>query len=523
MGHVYRKIVTRPVPAGAIVTRSRDGTATAKWTPRGSRRPVVAEVITLDDGRQVIRQESGFYFARYRDADGLIRDGSTKCKDKAAAEQALADLERRAERVRSGVMTRRESDAADRMRQSLDKHIDDYIQRLPGKRGGSATATHGEDVKRCLKRLAADCGWNCPADLRREDLERWMSDQARADRSARSINSHRAAVVAFANWLADPLIGRLPANPFGTGRTAIRKADEESDPRRHRRAMTTDELTRLIEAARKAPRRPQERRGEGDAGLSGLAPERLSGEHRADLYAFLAGTGLRVGEVRKLTVADVCLDAAVAHVRVPAAVAKSRKEQTVPLRADLVEMLRRHVAGKASGEPVFEVPACLIKRFNADCKRAGIAKRDADGRTVDVHSLRTTFGTMLSRAGVPPRVAMELMRHSRIELTMKTYTDPRLFDLAGAVESLPSVAPAAVSVAPAAAPTERPSIVGGTFPAAAAPITPSPVSDSGAASVAPSVAPPDGVLVPFEASHGTNADPALSSQVLAAKRKRLVL
>jgi len=37
------------------------------------------------------------------------------------------------------------------------------------------------------------------------------------------------------------------------------------------------------------------------------------------------------------------------------------------------------------------------------------------------------------------------MRHSDIRLTMQVHTDPKLFDLQGAVASLPSVAP---SVAP---------------------------------------------------------------------------
>src|SRR5690606_28599662 len=133
---------------------------------------------------------------------------------------------------------------------------------------------------------------------------------------------------------------------------------------------------------------------------------------------------------------------------------------------------RRYVEGKAPGDPVFEVPACLIKRFDADCKRAGIPKRDAAGFTVDVDSLRHTFGTMLPRAGVPPRVAMELMRHSRI--MMRTYTDPRLFDLADAVESLPSVA-----------------------------------------------APRD-LRGHSEAFHGTQADPSDRTQVLSDERKRLV-
>jgi hypothetical protein len=86
-----------------------------------------------------------------------------------------------------------------------------------------------------------------------------------------------------------------------------------------------------------------------------------------------------------------------------------------------------------------EVPKALIRRFDADCHRAGIPKRDTEGRTVDVHSLRTTFGTYLALSGVTPRVAMELMRHSQIGLTMRVYTDPRLLPLAAAIETTSSV------------------------------------------------------------------------------------
>ncbi|MBC7819691.1 MAG: hypothetical protein IAG10_22645 [Planctomycetaceae bacterium] len=53
--------------------------------------------------------------------------------------------------------------------------------------------------------------------------------------------------------------------------------------------------------------------------------------------------------------------------------------------------------------------------------------------------LRHTFDTMLSMAGVAPRVAQAAMRHSSIDLTMSVYTDPRLLDLQGAIESLPGM------------------------------------------------------------------------------------
>ncbi len=38
-----------------------------------------------------------------------------------------------------------------------------------------------------------------------------------------------------------------------------------------------------------------------------------------------------------------------------------------------------------------------------------------------------------------PRVVMKLLRHTDMRLTMKVYTDPSLFDLAGAVELMPAI------------------------------------------------------------------------------------
>ena len=45
---------------------------------------------------------------------------------------------------------------------------------------------------------------------------------------------------------------------------------------------------------------------------------------------------------------------------------------------------------------------------------------------------------MLSQNGVTPRTAQAAMRHSKIDLTMNVYTDPRLLDVAGAMNALPS-------------------------------------------------------------------------------------
>ena len=126
-------------------------------------------------------------------------------------------------------------------------------------------------------------------------------------------------------------------------------------------------------------------------------------------------------------------------------------------------------------EPLFSVPRNLIKSFNLDLSAAGIPKEDERGRTVDLHALRHTFCTHLSKNGVAPRTTQAAMRHSSLDLTMNSarerrertsrkpagrvptcpggqagcdgeaahnvYTDPTLLDVAGALSSLPDLAP----------------------------------------------------------------------------------
>ena len=198
------------------------------------------------------------------------------------------------------------------------------------------------------------------------------------------------------------------------------------------------------------------------------------------VYKTLVLTGLRRGELASITVGQLDLDADPPSLVLAAADEKNREGSTLPLRADLAADLRAWLADKAQAAqeaagdvlavafderhqdeagglgghvlrlpaagptlppdtPVFTVPAGLVKILNRDLKLAGIAKRDDRGRTVDVHALRHTFGTLLSKGGVAPRTAQAAMRHSTIDLTMNVYTDPRLLDVAGAMEALPAL------------------------------------------------------------------------------------
>ena len=88
---------------------------------------------------------------------------------------------------------------------------------------------------------------------------------------------------------------------------------------------------------------------------------------------------------------------------------------------------------------LFTVPSGLVRILNRDLEAANIPKKDDRGRTVDVHALRHSFGTLLSTSGVAPRIAQRAMRHSKIDLTMNTYTDPALLDVHAAMNALPSL------------------------------------------------------------------------------------
>ena len=184
------------------------------------------------------------------------------------------------------------------------------------------------------------------------------------------------------------------------------------------------------------------------------------GRERALTYKMLVLTGLRLNELRSLTVGQLELEGRVAFAVLAPADEKAGRGAEIPLRPDLVADLRDWLgerldaardAAKAKGlplparlpddAPLLNVPTGLVTALNRDLRVAGIPKRDDRGRVLDIHALRHTFGTHLSKGGVAPRVAQAAMRHSTLELTMNTYTDPRLLDVAGALDALPALPP----------------------------------------------------------------------------------
>jgi integrase len=455
VGTVFKKTVTKPLPAGAEIITHK-GERFARWRDRrGKTRK--AQLTVGKDGSDRIVIESSRYFAKYRDGARIVQVVPTGCRDEGAARRVLADLERKAELVRAGVLTAGEDAAARHQGKPFAEHLEAYVG---GLEAAGACPEHRKERRRQLRRLAADCGWRALADLQRDPFERWLALQTRQGMGARTRNSYLTSALAFGNWAVQT--GRLLANPFDR----IPKADEKADPRRQRRAMTEGELARLLPVAGERPLlealtvRKGPRKGERYADVRPEVRERLRllGRERALIYKTLLLTGLRKGELASLTVASLFLDGDVAFAQLEAAAEKSREGNAVPIRADLADDLRQWLADKLArlqaealrtgapiparlpaDTPLFDVPHKLCKILNRDLRLAGIPKRDDRGRVLDVHALRHTFGSLLSKGGVAPRTAQAAMRHSKIDLTMNVYTDPALLDVRGALDALPAL------------------------------------------------------------------------------------
>jgi len=480
MGAVFKKTVTKPLPAGAKII-VRKGQRLAEWLDAKAKRRT-APVTVGKDGTDRIVITARTYTAKYRDGAGIVREVATGCRDETAARSMLTELGKRADKVRSGIRSGAEDAIIDHQTAPLAEHVGAYIDH---QRAKGITERQIVDVRSRIDRVAQDCGFNRLADLSGTALEKWLAMRQAEGMGARSRNVYRGAWLGFGNWCVKT--GRLLSNPVAN----VPKADEHADRRRQRRALAEDELRRLLDVARRRPLVDAmrisrgKRKGEAVAVLREETRRRLErlGRERALIYKTLVLTGLRKGELASLTAGQLVLDADPPFLVLDAADEKNREGSTMPLRADLAADLRQWLAdkGKAAqdvpavafdrehrkpgdrrqGEagglaghvlrlpaaaptlppdaPIFTVPAGLVRILDRDLKLAGIPKRDDRGRTVDVHALRHTFGTLLSKGGVAPRTAQAAMRHSTINLTMNTYTDPRLLDVAGAMEALPAL------------------------------------------------------------------------------------
>ena len=191
MGSVFKKTVTRKLPAAG---RDRRATETrtvrlqteprpsvsgsvARWHDRKGRTRT-APVTTGKDGAERIRDESRTYFARYRDGNNHVVEVPTGCRDKTAAQNVLADLERKAERVRAGLLTPAEARTAEHLTTPIGEHVAAYIGSLEA---SGASEKYVREARRILDTVLAGCEFRTLADLDRETVERWLNQPTKRE------------------------------------------------------------------------------------------------------------------------------------------------------------------------------------------------------------------------------------------------------------------------------------------------------------------------------------------------------
>ncbi|MGL4463839.1 MAG: tyrosine-type recombinase/integrase [Planctomycetia bacterium] len=232
--------------------------------------------------------------------------------------------------------------------------------------------------------------------------------------STQTRNFYLAAVRQFVRFCVKNR--RLAADPLA----AVEPKNVRTDRRHDRRALSDDEVRRLLAAAEESK-----------------VVCRLCGPDRAMLYVAALSTGFRASELASLTPASFDLHRTPPAVVLAAEFSKHRTEDVQPLPRAFVERIGGWLAGRPTGEPLW--PGKWAKNRDAgrmlavDLAAAGIPWETEEG-FADFHALRHTFISNLGRSGVPLALAQKLARHSDPKLTANRYTHLGLDELSAAVD-----------------------------------------------------------------------------------------
>ncbi|MDD8047871.1 MAG: tyrosine-type recombinase/integrase, partial [Verrucomicrobiota bacterium] len=328
--------------------------------------------------------------------------------------------------------------AAEEFNRPISEHLTEYEAFLRNK---NDTEEHiGKTISR-INAVLSVCKYTLIIEIKAARVAKYLADRRSGGLSPKTSNYYLTALKGFTRWLVREQ--RLMNDPI----QHLQRVNPQTDVRTTRRTLSSEEFKRLIQTTREDPSDYRD----------------LSGLDRATLYLIAANTGFRAKELASLTERSFMLDADPPMVQVAAAYSKRRRLDVQPLPQWVAEQFRNWLksrsvqqAGKIRMEghpqknrqpdvndPKRLWPGTWFERaaemLRTDLGAAGIPFRDIDGRVFDFHALRHQYISNLAAAGVHPRVAQQLARHSTIHLTMQAYTHLEVADLAGAVNKLPEL------------------------------------------------------------------------------------
>ena len=287
----------------------------------------------------------------------------------------------------------------------LSGHLDSFVESLKVKQ---CSDRHLSLVENMIKHICKECKFDVISDL---DANRFTAFVNGLNLAVKTKRHYIAGIKQFTKWLHDT--GKLSKNNFRLIKTP---KVLQSDQVHARRALTADEVARLIQAAEASK------------------PFRsITGAERALIYRLAVETGLRFNEIKTLKVSDFDFKAGTVEVRDENE--KARRGAILLLRQSTADEIKQFLRNKTSQSAAF-----LLKKgylmMKTDLETAGIPYK-VDGTFADFHSLRHSTASLLIQTGASPKVVQTLMRHTDLNLTMQKYTHLYTGQQRQTIENLP--------------------------------------------------------------------------------------
>ena len=403
MASVFKPTYSRLVPKDAEII-VRKGQRYARFKGKDGRKvvaPIVQNKKDKDDPRERCLVPAECWYYKFRKGDEVVkRKGYT---DKEATRQLAAREEKEAAfEAAAGI-----SDPyKEHRKRPLTQHLEDYRKVLQDRdRNDNYVQTTAQRIQDVID----GCGFVLISEISSSKVQRFLAELRRSGRSTASSNHYLTAMKMFINWMVKDR--RTPDNPIA----GMSKQNTDTDRRRVRRPLSLDEFDQLLQSA-----------------AAGPDIQRISGPDRVILYIVACYTGYRRNEIGSVSRRSFNFETSPATLTVEASYSKRKRRDVIPLRQDFAQLIQDWLKNQdvCDDEPLFRVTGKrTAEMIRKDLERVGIPYEDEDGRVVDFHALRKTFITNLSRAGVSPKLAQTLARHSDINLTMNTYTSLKILAL----------------------------------------------------------------------------------------------